>query len=299
MRAAAMLRKWCIAALLCALSLLSFAGLAAAESQVLRLKLFSATLGADWDYVIYLPDGYETSGLRYPAMYLLHGNGGAASDYVEKADLQKTADLLIAERDMPPAIIVTPAAGASWYINRHPLQMENAILEEFIPHVETHFRVLDDRKARVMGGVSMGGYGTLRFVLKRPDLFSAAALMSPAAYADSPNAQSAAMRNDAFTRLLPNGQRAFDREAWARESYPMLIDDFLKRKLPVRFYIDSGDSDEFEIYDHALRLYRFLRLHKQTARFGLAEGAHDWPTWSRNLKEALRYAFEQSPQPMR
>jgi S-formylglutathione hydrolase FrmB len=38
----------------------------------------------------------------------------------------------------------------------------------------------------VIGGESMGGFGALRFALKYPELFAAAALMSPAIYVPEP-----------------------------------------------------------------------------------------------------------------
>ncbi len=38
----------------------------------------SPALQRKWAYAVYLPDGYETSTLRYPVLYLLHGHNGKA-----------------------------------------------------------------------------------------------------------------------------------------------------------------------------------------------------------------------------
>ncbi|MEZ4763913.1 MAG: alpha/beta hydrolase-fold protein [Calditrichia bacterium] len=36
----------------------------------------SATLDRDWRYKIYLPEGYDSTEVSYPVIYLLHGSGG-------------------------------------------------------------------------------------------------------------------------------------------------------------------------------------------------------------------------------
>ncbi len=54
----------------------TMAAWAADAGTVVSQKFQSPTLGRDWVYNIYLPDGFDTGKLRYPVMYLLHGNGG-------------------------------------------------------------------------------------------------------------------------------------------------------------------------------------------------------------------------------
>jgi len=54
----------------------TMAAWAADAGTVVSQKFQSPTLGRDWVYNVYLPDGYDTGKLRYPVMYLLHGNGG-------------------------------------------------------------------------------------------------------------------------------------------------------------------------------------------------------------------------------
>ena len=77
------------------------ASVAAYAGTVVSQKLPSPTLGRDWVYNVYLPDGYDTGKLRYPVMYLLHGNGGDENEWVAKGEAQKTIDRLIADGLMP------------------------------------------------------------------------------------------------------------------------------------------------------------------------------------------------------
>jgi pimeloyl-ACP methyl ester carboxylesterase len=41
-----------------------------------------------------------------------------------------------------------------------------------MPHIEDTYRVIPDRRQRIIAGFSMGGYGAIRYALKFPDLFS-------------------------------------------------------------------------------------------------------------------------------
>ena len=198
----------------------TMAAWAADAGTVVSQKFQSPTLGRDWVYNIYLPDGYDTGKLRHPVMYLLHGNAGDENEWVAKGDAQKTIDRLIADGQMPPAVIVLPSATTTWYVDRKE-PMETAFLKDLMPEVERKFRVINDRMGRVIGGVSMGGYGSLRFALKNPEMFAAVALVSPAIYVPEPPETSSARRVGVF------GGEKYDAEVWKSLNYPTLLDAFL------------------------------------------------------------------------
>ena len=255
-----------------------------APSEILRTSFASRTLGRDWDYVVYLPPGYSSADARLPVVYLLHGACGAAADYVEQGDLQAIADRMIHSGAIERAVLVTPNGFESWYVDHPPLTMQEAFLGEFIPHIESTFRFASSRESRRIGGLSMGGFGALRFALLRPDLFSRAALISPAVYATEPADGSSARTDPPFCN-----SEGFDRQKWTSHNYPALIDAYLARNCPLPFFISSGDSDRFGIHDEALTLYRFLRERGQDGEFHLVPGDHDWLTWMRLLDPALRF----------
>ena len=93
------------------LALLAIAlSLPAAAGTVVSREFDSSALQRKWTYAVYLPDSYESSTLRYPVLYLLHGHNGNLYDWVNLGHIQQTADEMIARGDMPPAIIVMPDA---------------------------------------------------------------------------------------------------------------------------------------------------------------------------------------------
>jgi enterochelin esterase-like enzyme len=270
----------------CAL-LLSVPALA---SEIITREFKSAALERTWAYEVYLPSGYEKSRLSYPVLYLLHGNGGNRHDWVDKGDIQRTADALIKAREIPAAVIVMPDASVSWFVDRRE-KMETAVMRDLIPDVEKNLRVLKSREGRLIGGLSMGGYGTLRFALRYPEMFAAAALLSPAIYDPLPPPKSSARTVGTF------GAPQFDEEVWKTLNYPTLWQGYLAKKKPVPMYINSGDDDEFMIEAEATKLYSLLRANQQPAELRIVNGAHAWPVWAGTIGDAMKYIFRYSAKP--
>lgn len=274
-----------IATILLAFALPSIAG------EIVTRELDSKALARKWSYNVYLPDGYATSALRYPVMYLLHGNNGNLNDWSVQGRIQPTADALIASGRIPPAIIVMPDAGSTWYVDRKE-KMETAFLTDLMPDVEARFRTITARNGRVIGGLSMGGFGSLRFVMKYPEKFAAAALLSPAIYDPEPPENSGARRVGVF------GAQAYDGAIWKELNYPALWDTYIAKKIPVPMYINSGDDDDFQIEADATKFYSLLRQNRQPAELRIVNGTHSWQVWESTIGDALQYVFRYTSRPV-
>ncbi|WP_330359576.1 alpha/beta hydrolase [Actinosynnema sp. ALI-1.44] len=115
---------------------------------------------------VLLPDGYHTSGLRYPVLYLFHG-GGNDQDFI-------TFDRLgiRAWTAGKPIIVVMPDGGhAGWYSNPvttnvGPRNWENFHIHQLLPWVEANFRTFAEYDGRAVAGFSMGGFGALKYAAK-------------------------------------------------------------------------------------------------------------------------------------
>jgi enterochelin esterase-like enzyme len=271
-----------IRAILVAAGLL-IASLASASTVTTR-EFDSPSLQRKWSYIAYLPTGYDGSQLRYPVLYLLHGNAQKAYDWVASGLIQQTADRLIAEGKMPPAVIVIPEAGTSWFVDRKE-KMESAVIQDLLPEIQQRFRTIERREGRLVAGLSMGGFGAMRFAMKYPELFAAAGLLSPAIYADEPPTNSSARRVGVF------GAPEFDAQIWRSLNYPGLWDEYMARNLPVPMYINSGDDDQFYIEEAAVEFYSKLRRSKQPAELRIVDGGHSWNVWSVTIADALPFLF--------
>ena len=258
-------------------------GASASASTVISRSFHSEALGRDWAYTIYLPTGYRHDAPRIPVLYLLHGNNGDANDWLTQGHLQTTADALIEHKDIPPVAIVMPQGGTDWYVDRKE-KMETAFFGDLLPEIETHYAVATQRGGRMIGGVSMGGFGALRYAMTQPELFCGALLLSPAIYANEPPLGSAARRVGVF------GERQFDPHVWHALNYPAQWERYMSRPYRLPMFIAAGD-DDLTIQSDASSLYTHLRLAGNPAALRIIDGGHTWDVWSALLPAALKYTL--------
>src|ERR1700676_2926154 len=142
----------------------------------------SKILGYDVPFCVLLPPSYDADAAkRYPVVYFLHGIGDNEQVLLNSGGLLMVQDLRDQKR-IGDFLIVTPAAGRSFYINSRDghVRYEDFFIREFIPYIESHYRIRVGRRARGIAGVSMGGYGALRFAFKYPQMFAAVSVNSAA-----------------------------------------------------------------------------------------------------------------------
>ncbi|UKY54220.1 alpha/beta hydrolase [Streptomyces inhibens] len=129
---------------------------------------------------ILLPADYaERPDKRYPVFYLLHG----AAD--SPADPALAFSALTASSKM---ITVIPDGGLrGWYANwldQHTAagaqNWETFHIEQVIPFIDANLRTVAAKKGRAVGGISMGGFGSLHYAQAHPELFSQVAAFSGA-----------------------------------------------------------------------------------------------------------------------
>ena len=256
---------------------------------VVHTTIDSQALQAPYPLTVYVPDQKPTQDSPYPVVYLLHGSFGSENDWLANGDLKSTADQLMASGKIPPALIVMPGS-QSWWLNGYNEPAENAFFEDLIPYIEASYLTARTREGRFVAGLSAGGYGATRFALKYPELFGAAAALSPATYVPLPPKNSSAHRHPAFL----DADERFDEQLWQRSNYPALWDDYIAKSITVPFYINSGDHDEFNIAHHATALFSTLRdLQPDAAELRILDGAHDWQVWKQTLPEVLIFLLTQ------
>src|SRR5436190_6948614 len=150
---------------------------AARTASVETIQFHSALVNKTLPYNVILPPDYRTSSVtRYPVLYLLHGFGGHYTDWLSHTNL---ADYAAQYR----MIVVMPEGNDNWYTDSASVptdKYESYILNELIPDVQKRYRTIESRYGRGIAGLSMGGYGALKFGLKSPGTFAFAGSISGA-----------------------------------------------------------------------------------------------------------------------
>lgn len=144
-----------------------------------ELVLDSPALGKQTSLRVILPAGFnQESSEKYPVLYLLHGCCGDYKAWTLRTDIEKITEDL-------PLIVVMPDAGkgasySNWYSNGTygiP-QWEKFHINELIPWIEDQYNGKGTREGRAIAGLSMGGFGSMSYAARHPDLFAAAASFS-------------------------------------------------------------------------------------------------------------------------
>jgi enterochelin esterase-like enzyme len=271
----------------------STAGTVPCEGQVLEgLRFSSAIVGREVRYTLYLPPDYQTSTRRYPVVYLLHGFTDDDSAWIQFGEVNLAADRAIAQREIPPMIIVMPDGGVTWYINdlRGKVRYEDMFVQEFIPYIDKTYRTRSAKEFRGIAGLSMGGWGALMFSMRHPDQFAACAAFSAAVWLDE---DIVSIQQPMYDRLFsdifgskPSGQDRLNPHF--RQYHPL----DLAKTLPVEtlkkvhFYIDCGD-DDFLIKGNAA-LHIVLNERKVPHEFRVRDGDHSWVYWRTGIIEGLK-----------
>lgn len=126
---------------------------------------FSATVSADvaFRYLVYLPEGYETSSEPFPLLLFLHGSGERGEDL---AKVKLHGPPFEVERGRKfPFILVSPQCPEFRYWDLNGLV-------GLLGHLETEYRV--DPNRIYITGLSMGGYATFGLAALIPHRIAAA-----------------------------------------------------------------------------------------------------------------------------
>lgn len=257
------------------------------------LKFFSQILNKEVRYTIYVPFDYQHSTRRYPVLYLLHGYTDNDTAWVQFGEVNLIADRAIAEQQIAPMIIVMPDAGTSWYINdyQNKVRYEDMFFQEFIPHIEATYRTRPAKEFRAIAGLSMGGWGTLVYAWRHPEMFAAAAAFSAACWTDEDIINlPEKVYEQIMAPLFGPGLKGQERLTEHFRSYNPL--DLIKSQpvdkiKTVRLYLDCGDDDF--LYKGNAALHVALRDRQIPHEFRVRDGGHTWSYWRSGLLEALKF----------
>ena len=166
------------------------------HGTVSRIWYDSPALGLERRMTVYTPAGYETSGKRYPVLYLPHGMGGDEEAWISLGRTAQILDNLIAQGKAKPMIVVMPNGNASQEAApgessrgmvpptmQLPKTMEGSYEQAFpeiVKFIDKNYRTIKSKSGRAIAGLSMGGFHSLHISKQYPDMFNYIGLFSAA-----------------------------------------------------------------------------------------------------------------------
>ncbi len=252
-------------------------------AEVVEKKLASKLMARDMPYRVILPVDYnKAKDKRYASIYLLHGLTGHYDNWTDKTKLAEFAAL-------HSYILITPEGDNGWYTDSATVpndKYESYIIKELIPEIDKIYRTVSDRDHRAIAGLSMGGYGGMKFGMKYPQMFSLAGSFSGALGAASFTEKSAGQIGKALETIFGPADSDLRKENDIFGLVKAMTPEQIK-ELPF-LYVDCGTEDF--LYTNNKDFAALLVEKKIPHEFRELPGAHNWTFWNSQVKEFLEVA---------
>jgi len=270
----------------------------------LELRLWSPALGREAAATVLPPPGWRPGDhASYPVLYLLHGSSDDHLAWTTHTDIVRLAAA-------SNVLVVLPAAGRmGFYTDWKVPDREGTVpawekfhMVELLSLLEREYGASD---ARMAAGLSMGGYGALRYAIRYPGVFRGVASFSGFAHLTRPGMASLLGLLALREGMRPGriwGPRRYCGENWAANDPYLRATELAGTKV----YLAAGDGhrlpgEEFvpgmglmERYSRAIseELAERLRQAGVDVTTNFSPGIHFWTTWQRKLTEFWPYALE-------
>ncbi len=245
------------------------------------------------EYGVYTPPNWQ-SGERLPLIVFLHGGGGSHYSF-ERYGAPEYFDKEINEGRLPRFILVTPNGDNGFWENwadgsKH---YRDWVLDDIVPVVQQEYGTLECPRHCHLAGISMGGFGALRFAYFARDDFSSVSAISAPIF----NKEQADKRKQSLLiRLLFPFKRIFGdtyNEDFIRSNpYNAWVESVEQRK--VRLQIMWGDEDYKGILESNEKFHQHLVEHRVEHDSVVYQGGHKWKYWVPNFDRVIRFLLQGS-----
>lgn len=263
--------------------------------SIVKFNFESQYLGNNHAISVILPDmpmgsdpkSFYGSGKKYKVLWLLHGTFGDHSDWLRKSMIELYAQ----EKQI---IVVMPSGWNADYTNWDSFamgfRMSDYLTEELMPIIYNWFPASDKKEDNFIAGLSMGGRGTLKYLLWNTDKFAAGAALSavPRNLRESSNSSTGMplqQRREQNQIDNAGGMEGFLQST--ENSWDRVLELHAAGQLP-RLMIACGEADR--LYTDYLKFKALCEEKKIDVHFfSLPNLAHEWRFWDKAIQEALEF----------
>lgn len=246
---------------------------------LIKCDFFSETLSLSTSLTVIMPQEplKEPKNKKYPTLYLLHGFSDDHTIWTRRTSIERYVE------DMGIAVVM-PQVDHSYYTDMAYGKKYWTFLTEELPHVaRSLFNLSDKREDNFVAGLSMGGYGAMKWALRYPDKFAAAASLSGSLdVADRVKAMPAE-RKGGFQHVF--GEQ--DIQGTENDLMWLIKEGDKSDQLKPLLYQSCGTEDF--LYDDNLRFNELCSSLSYNLTSEFDAGAHEWSYWDRKIQDVLRW----------
>jgi enterochelin esterase-like enzyme len=201
---------------------------------------------------------------------------GSPNEYLAGTGFLDAADEGIADGTLRPFVAVMPAAGArDRYDGEWAGPWERDLVDEIVPWVDAHLPTVATPAARMLGGLSAGGYGAVNIALRHPGTFG---------LVESWSGYFEPLRDGPFRHATKRTLAANDPTKLVPSLAATLQADH------VRFFLSSGPY-----HSHWFRPQQTLDFTRELRAAGLPVAYHYYSNphgeWKAQVETGLRWAY--------
>ena len=264
------------------------------------MNIASRCLGTNTNVTVILPNppmgrslkDFYTSGEKYKVLWLLHGGGGDATEWVRYSNIERYA----CDRNL---VVVMPSAMGSAYSNWSAKEgcfigfnMYDYLTEELMPLVYNWFpQVSDRREDNFISGFSMGGQGAMMYAVNHPELFGAAAILGVSAVNMHVPPDEIPLNPTGKKMLMANERGELEEYLASYENVYDRFADLAKLDNPPRLLFGIGDMDIS--YEDWLKMRDYIRGLGLKATFEIRKDyAHNYTFVDSYIQRVLDFFLE-------
>lgn len=250
---------------------------------LVQCHFFSEVLGLSTSMTVILPQqttaqiGMQNQkhGDRHPTLYLLHGLSDDDTIWLRRTSIERYAAPL-------GLAVVMPHVHRSFYTDMAHGNRYWTFLSEELPQIARSFFPLSDaREDNFVAGLSMGGYGAIKWALRRPEQFSAAASLSGALH----------MANPAFRERMPLDYHLIYGEqdiAGTENDLLWLLEQRDKAGAQEPALYQCCGTEDF-LYEDNLVFRDACQRTSLQLTYEEGPGTHDWAYWDHKIQDVLAW----------
>lgn len=260
----------------------------AQSGTTLKNQIFkSDTLKNSVEYNVYLPPNYNKKKI-YPVIYYLHGFGGNNNS---SAEFFNNIDSLIIIKKFPEAIIFAPNGKNTWYINDYAgkNKYSSMFTHEFLPYLKKIYPITHEKNKTAIMGISMGGFGALRFTMLNPNDFGICI-----SFMAGISTKAQVVVDELYTTFHDNlyGNKLLGDARvnnFFLDNNPLYIAQKLNPSIlkNINWFIQSCDNDYHSLPNAELHCF-FHKLQIEH-EFRISDGEHDNDCVNNSMKDALNF----------
>lgn len=267
------------------------------EAYLRRDSIYSRAMGRSMEYATFVPRDLP-AGQRVPLVVFLHGGGDDPSAF-DEVELGQALDAEVKAGHLPPFVLVLPDGEFGFWENWYDGSFRYAdwVLDDLLPYVYGTLPVERCPDTCAVMGVSMGGYGALRFALRQPDTFDAVAAISAPIFNTD---QMIEFSNRFVAKFLFQSRRVFGPASQEDRARIEADDLYLRWSSPddvegLRIFFAWGTGDREGIISANESFTRHLEDSKIAYSSIVYEGQHQWVDWKPVIIDLIRQMLSPHP----